>query len=303
MKKALLKAAESNTYVETVSNKADTLHYHIEKNYEETLMKEYQRFLEKIIKKQRLGVVTLVGDITSENFYGKVEGLHISPWTGENGIKGKFNFLVLGVMFRNKIYPFYVKILRIGSFKAQYLGEAIELCKKMNLKIKTIMLDRGFYSGDIIDTFNFHKINYLIFVPRKELFKSMLASTDKSVSIWHEIPYSKNKSRYRAETQIALVKDVREHDWIFATNISFRDKEKYVWLYMKRWNIETMFRVHDEAKIKTKSKNPVIRLFYFMMSMFLLFLWNLKLKFKIQFKRFIIEIYEIIRKEVDNFRV
>jgi len=282
VKKALLKAAESNTYVETIGNKADTLHYHINKNYEETF-------------------VTLVGDITSDNFYGKVDGLHISPWTGEKGIKGKFNFLVLGVMFRNKIYPFYVKILRIGSFKAKYLGEAIELCRKMNLRIKTILLDRGFYSGDVIDTFNFHKINYLIFVPKKELFKSMLASTDKSVSIWHEIPYSKNKSRYRAETQIALVKNVREYDWIFATNISFIKKEKYVWLYMKRWNIETMFRVHDEAKIKTKSKNPVIRLFYFMMSMFLLFLWNLTLKFEVPFKKFIIDINEVLRKEVNYF--
>ena len=256
MKKALLKAAESNTYVETIGNKADTLHYHINKNYEETF-------------------VTLVGDITSDNFYGKVDGLHISP--------------------------FYVKILRIGSFKAKYLGEAIELCRKMNLRIKTILLDRGFYSGDVIDTFNFHKINYLIFVPKKELFKSMLASTDKSVSIWHEIPYSKNKSRYRAETQIALVKNVREYDWIFATNISFIKKEKYVWLYMKRWNIETMFRVHDEAKVKTKSKNPVIRLFYFMMSMFLLFLWNLTLKFEVPFKKFIIDINEVLRKEVNYF--
>lgn len=300
MKKALIKAAESNTYVETVSNKADTVHYHLEKNYEETLMKEYQKLLEKIIRKQRLGCVTIVGDITGDNFYGEVEGLYISPWTGEKGIQGKFNFLVLGVMFRNKIYPFYVKILRVGSFKAQYLGEAIDLCRKMNLKIKTILLDRGFYSGDVIDTFNFRKVNYLIFVPKKEHFKSMLASTDKSVSIWYEITYSKNKSKYHAETQIALVKDVREYDWIFATNISFIKKEKYVWLYMKRWNVETMFRVHDEAKIKTKSKNPIIRLFYFMLSMFLLFLWNLNLKFKIPFKRFIIEINELIRKEIDN---
>lgn len=297
VEKPLLKASESNTYVETVSNKADCLHYNLDKNYIETLTKENTEHLKKIIKKIRLGAVKIIVDITDEDFYGKVEGLHIRPWTGEKGVKGKYMYLVAGILFRNKILPFYVTILRNGCFKAKFLGGIADICKSLGLNVITMLLDRGFYSGDIIDSLSFKNINYLIFVPKKQLFKCMLEGVSKSVVIEHKIPYTKNKSGYKAETLLALVKDVQDYDWVFASNIFFRNAEKYVYLYKQRWNIETMFRVHDEARIKTKSKNPVIRLFYFMVSMFLLLIWNLYKKKAYVFKKFIIIFCEMIKEK------
>lgn len=301
--KPLLKASEVNAYVETVSNKADCLHYHLDKNYVETLTKENTEHLKKILRKIRLGAVKIVVDITAENFYGKVDSLYIHPWTKENGVEGKYIYLVAGVLFRNKILPFYVTILINGSFKAKFLGEIVDLCKSLGLNVKTILLDRGFYSGDIIDTLTLKNIKYLIFVPKNFLFKCMLEGTDKSVVIEHEIPYKKDKSGHKAETSIALVKNVQEYDWVFASNILFRKAEKYVWLYKQRWNIETMFRVHDEARIKTKSKNPVIRLFYFMVGMFLFLIWNLYKKTKFSFKKFIILFYETMKEEVERLEI
>ena len=44
----------------------------------------------------------------------------------------------------------------------------------------------------------------------------------------------------------------------------------------------------NEAGIKSKSVNPLVRLFYFMFSMFLLFIWNLHAKGEFSFKKFII---------------
>ena len=58
-----------------------------------------------------------------------------------------------------------------------------------------------------------------------------------------------------------------------------------------------MFRVHDEAKIKTKSKEPVVRLFYFILGMLLVLLWNIYAKQKMTFKLFIIKLMEN-KKEV-----
>lgn len=300
VKTPLLKASEVNSYVETVSNKADCLHYHLNKNYVETLTKENIDYLKKIIKKIRIGAVKIIADITDENFYGKVDSLYIHPWTGEKGVEGKYRYLVAGILFRNKILPFYVTILRNGSFKAKFLGEIVDLCRGLGLNIRTILLDRGFYSGDIIDTLTLKDINYLIFVPKNSLFKCMLEGTDKGVVIEHEISYKKDKSKHKAETMIALVKEIQEYDWVFASNIFFRKAEKYVWLYKQRWNIETMFRVHDEARVKTKTKNPVIRLFYFMVSMFLLLVWNLYKKTEFTFKGFVILLYEMIKEEVNR---
>lgn len=292
-----MKAAETNTYVETVSNKADCLHYHLNKNYEETLIKENTNHLKKIIRNKRLGGVKIIADITDEDFYGKVEGLYIHPWTGEKGVEGKFRYIVAGVLFRNKILPFYVKILRNGSFKAKLLGDIVDICKSLVLNVKVLLLDKGFYSGDIMDTLTLKDINYLIFTPKKEIYRFMLEGAEKSTVIEYEIFYRKSKSVHKAETLLAFVKGVLDYDWIFASNLFFRKAEKYVWLYKQRWNIETMFRVHDEAKIKTKSKNPVIRLFYFIVGMFLLFIWNLYVKSVYTFKKFVIVLCELIKEE------
>jgi len=291
----LAEASSRNTYIETLSNRADTLHYHIAKGYVEYSDKEFYNLVEKKIKKLHLGAVDIIVDITSENFYGKSTGLYLHNWTGKEGIQAKYHYLVAGILFRNKIYPFYAAILRIGTFKAGLLGKICDLCNKLNLKVRFMKLDRGFYSGEVIDALELKGMNYLIFARKSSLFKCILEATNKRVVVKHEIKYKKAKSSHIAETNIALVKDVEGYDWVFATNVFLRDARKYVGLYRKRWNIETMFRVHDEARIKSKSVNPLVRLFYFMISMLLLFIWNLHSKEECPFKRFVINLEHMLK--------
>ena len=298
--KLLTEAASRDTYIETLSNKADSLHYHIAKGYVEYSNKEFYNLVEKKLKKLHLGAVDIIADITTENFYGKSSGIYLHNWTGEDGVKARFHYLVAGILFRNKIYPFYVAILPIGSFKSEYLGRICDLCGELKLKVKLMKLDRGFYSGEIIDELELKGMDYLIFAKKSALFKYMLEGTEKSVIVKHEINYKKSKSSHKAKTDIVLVKNVYEYDWCFATNIFLQDARKYVELYMKRWNIETMFRVHDEARIKSKSVNPLIRLFYFMMSMLLLFIWNLSFKENYTFKKFIINLEQMLKNIVSG---
>ena len=293
--KLLGEASSHNTYIETISNKADSLHYHIAKGYVEYSNEEFYNLVEKKIKKLHLGAVDIIADITSEKFYGKSSGLYLHNWTGEDGVEAKYHYLVAGILFRNKIYPFYVAILRIGSFKAELLGRICDLCSKLNLKVKLMKLDRGFYAGEVIDELELKGMNYLIFAKKSSLFRCMLEGTNKSVIVKHEIKYKKDKSSHKAETDIALVKNVEGYDWVFATNFFLRDARKYVGLYRKRWNIETMFRMHDEARIKSKSVNPLVRLFYFMISMLLLFMWNLHSKKECPFKRFVINLEQMLK--------
>ena len=291
----LAEASSHNTYIETISNKADSMHYHIAKGYVEYSNEEFYNLVEKKIKNLHLGAVDIIVDITSENFYGKSTGLYLHNWTGQEGVEAKLHYLVAGILFRNKIIPFYVVILRIGSFKAELLGKITDLCRNMQLKVRLMVLDRGFYSGEVIDELELKGMNYLIFAKKYSLFKCMLEATDKSVIVKHEIKYKKDKSSHIAETNIALVKGVDDYDWCFATNLFLHDARKYVELYRKRWNIETMFRVHDEARIKSKSINPLIRLFYFMISMLLLFIWNLHAKKECPFKRFVINLEQMLK--------
>ena len=291
----ILEASSHDTYIETISNKADSLHYNIAKGYVEYSDNEFSKVVKNKIKKLHLGAVDIIADITSENFYGKSTGLYLHNWTGADGVQAKYHFLVAGILFRNKIFPFYVCILRIGSFKAELLGKICDFCNEMNLKVKLVKLDRGFYTGEVIDELELKGMNYLIFAKKSALFKCMLEATGKSVIVKHEIKYKKDKSSHKAKTDVVLVKNVEGYDWVFATNVFLHDARKYVELYRGRWNIETMFRVHDEARIKSKSTNPLIRLFYFMVSMLLLFIWNLSFKEKYTFKKFVINLEQMFK--------
>ena len=283
-------------YVETICNKSDNLHRIIKQEYPETISMAYSGYIKNFILKQHFGLVDLIADVTSENFYGKISGFDIYPWTGKEGVKGKINFLVVGILFRNRIIPFYVVHLKLGASKAKFIGEAIRYCASLGLKIGKILLDRGFYSGEVINKIDAEKIHYLIFAPKKALFKCMLEGTEESIVVEHEIVYNKNFTKNKIYTEIALIKDVRGYDWVFATNLSIREIEKYVEIYKKRWNIETMFRVHDKARIQTKSKNPTLRLFYFLLGMLLVTIWNIFCKEKCTFKLFLTYISETVDK-------
>lgn len=289
----VLEAASKEGYVETFSNKADGLHHALQRLEPETVSNVFVSESLKKLKSLRLGCVEVVGDITEEGFYGEYSGLYVHPWTGEDGIVGKFRFFVAGVKFRNQFLPFYVVILPVGSFKAEVLGEAVSLLSKAGIRVSRVLLDRGFYSGDVIDTLDLESVNYLIFAPKKKLYRFMLESTpEKGCVIQHEIKYTKNKNGCRTRTNLALVKNTCGYDWVFATNIILDKTSKYVGIYKRRWNIETMFRMHDEAKIKTKSTRTINRIFYFTISLYILLIWNLHAKNTTTFKLFTTRLYE-----------
>ena len=73
--RVLNEVAQRGTYVETLSNKADSLHLGVKRFYDDSMTSLYGRFVRPLILKERLGVVDLVADVTDENFYGKIKGL------------------------------------------------------------------------------------------------------------------------------------------------------------------------------------------------------------------------------------
>lgn len=287
----ILKASSHETYVETVSHSADSVHAGLNDWDTSSLELVYSRLCGKIIRKLHLGICDVCIDITEEDFYGKIEGLWLHPWTGKEGIKAHFKFLVACVKYRNKKFPLAAVMLPIGSIIADKLAFLLESCRKAGLLIRTVLLDRGFYSADILRELQEQEVFYLVFARRNALFNSMLEATNNSVVVEHELVLRKNKTKTKIQTNIALVKNVQNYDWVFATNLNLSGRE-IVKRYRIRWNIETDFRVQDEARIKSKSKRPEVRLFYFLISCLLLFVWNATQKNHVTFKKFIIILAE-----------
>jgi hypothetical protein len=296
---ALLEASSRIAYVETISQVADSLHKGLDNWDIANLQQVYSRISENEIRKLHLGACKAFIDITEEDFYGDTQSFYIIPWTGEAGIQGHFKFIVCCVKYRNRKFPIAIRMIRLGSIISKEIGELLESCKRAGLNIHTVMLDRGFYSADNIRELEAQDVDYIVFAKKCDMFRSMLASTDKSGLLDYEMNSRKDKSILRVQTTIALVKNVKKYDWVFATNTGLTGKN-VVREYRLRWNIETDFRVQDEARIKTKSTRPEVRLFYFLISSLLLFVWNATQKFVVSFKKFLINLSktEIIKKRI-----
>ena len=287
----VLRASAHDTYVETLSNAADTLHLGLDDWTPQAMEAEYSRKTEKSIRKLHLGSCDAIIDITEENFFGPVKGLWLHPWTGEAGVTAHFKFLVCSIKYRNRKYPIAVRMLRIGPNIAEEIGELLASCRRAGLRLREVLLDRGFYSADVIREMREQEVFYLIFAPRNSLLKSMLDGAARSVNVEHEMTLRKDKTHTKIPTDIALVKNVHGQDWAFATNLDLQGYE-IVQRYRLRWNIETDFRVQDEARIRTRSRRPEVRLFYFLIACLLLLAWNATVKFTCVFKRFVVRLTE-----------
>jgi len=94
----MVEAARTISYVETVSNKADTLHRYIKNTDERILKKAFEFNTRKAIARMGLGRVTLAIDTTKELYYGKHAGLNARRIKYDNGTDTAFEYIVLSVV-------------------------------------------------------------------------------------------------------------------------------------------------------------------------------------------------------------
>ncbi len=286
---SLVKCAKSYTYVETLGKHSDTLHNWIKSSYEEDFCRAFELQVRHVIKSLRIVNPSLAIDITKEPFYGKTRNFYIFNTSPDYKHRGEFQYVTCSVIDKGKEIP----LMALPVMHGQQIKQTIDLikyCMTLFSKIRLITFDRGFYAGELIDFLNSKKLNYLIFVPKhRGKIKSYVENTKDYSEYIHQMCYSKNKSQWKPKVKLVVCKDVLNFDWIFATNISFSKKETYVYCYKRRWQIETNYRVEDEAKIKSKSSNYMIRFFYFLVSQLFRLFWivHKNRNFYVQFKKYL----------------
>lgn len=291
----LVKVAKAGSYVETLGENADSLHMWIKKSYEEDFKAAFERQVRKALKKLGASYGRLAFDTTHEPFYGKTRGLYIFDTPPDKKYDGEFKFISVCLITRNKQVPLMALPMIHGSQTRQAI-DLLRYCQTLFKKIRLALFDRGFYIGELIDYLEANNIKYLILVPEKKgRIKEYAKATKELGKYKHEMKYSKEKSTWKPKTTIVICKQIGKDkngkllDWIFASNIQFRTRAEYVYYYKRRWQIETNYRVEDEARIKSKSTNYMIRYFYFLVSLLLHLLWVIykSIKEYVQFKKYI----------------
>ena len=304
----ILEASAYNTYIETVSNKTDTLYIKIKESLVSMMEHAYLNYIKNISEKFELNKkeVILAFDYTDEDFYGDVQGFDIHGWTGKDAVKGKFKFLTCSIVsdeIPQKI-PLISIPIKLGHYKSSVIIHCLHLIKDYIGEIKLLLFDRGYYDKDLMYELSDLKYPFLIFVPKHQDKQSILYPMDKGqqIAIYNEFEVNKNNSTYIGENILIFLKQIydkksnKEYDWVFATNVEWILLEKIITTYKKRWRIETQFRVQDEARIKCKSKDMKIRYFLFLFEQMLQVQWICFFKEEATFKEFIIEMHKVSKK-------
>ncbi|HLD12710.1 MAG TPA: transposase [Candidatus Nanoarchaeia archaeon] len=289
----LVEAARSHVYVEDTGNKADSLHRRIKQVYVEDFSFACQRVMTPLIKKLRLGSVLLAIDSTTEDFYGEHADLFLRGWTGERGVQARYHFAVLSLVGKQKV-PLLAIPWDLSMTHANMVKELLDFAKRLFNSVYCILLDAGFYSGAVIDCLQKEKYNYIIRAPVKKPMQQMINETIDWQTWKHTIKWNNNKSDHKTTTNIVVVKHVQfkkgTGNCCFATNMKLNKGMEYVHLYIKRWQIETNFRMQDQVSIKSKSVSIEIRYFYFLISMLLHAYWLLHHAKKIALDKFKIQL-------------
>jgi len=308
----LVYAATAHTYVETITTMADSLHRAIKMSTIKDIALEYLetvKIVGKRVELEKMDVI-LAFDVTEEEYYGRLETPYLHTWTGENGVTGKFKFLTCAIVCSKaplKVPVFSVPV-KIGEDIATVVIQVLALVRQIVGNITLILFDRGFYAKNLMLALEENNYPYLIFVPKNEKIKKELDSMCRGErkTVLYEFKLNKDKTTKRGKTTLAFLKQIyagksnREYDWSFATNKKIEDIDELVKEYKKRWRIETMFRVQDEARILSKSKDIRIRYFYFMYSQMLLLLWAGIFKEKLGFKEFLLVMTEYAKMRAEK---
>jgi len=283
----IVEAGRTISYVETLSNKADTFHLEIKHKDKKTFMREFEKVVRFSIAKLKLKRVKIAFDTTEDLTWMK-DNYNLRP-SAYDEHSPTWQYLSVSI-----VEPYFIPLMSIPYTMLDDLDnlviDLLNYIKTLPITVDLLLFDRGFYHAHLIDYLEGKRRGYswpyLMLVPENKKVKEYIEQTDGFNFFHHEFKYSKDKSKWKPSTTIIVLRIDEETYWCYAANQ--KPSLSLVMEYSKRWNIETGFRVHDEARIKSKSRHPLIRFFYHLLGMLLILLWRLQNKISYYvFKRYL----------------
>jgi len=282
---AITEAGRTESYVETVSpSQADSLHKSIKAIDAQTMAHEFESIVRWAIPELKLRNkhVKLGVDVTEDLTWTEHGSCSTRPSThkGQHHIES-WQYLNIAI-----VEPFFLPLMSIPYRQIDDLDtlviDLLKYVRTLPIIVDLVLFDRGFYHAHLIDYLENRRGGkawpFLIFAKKTNAVKDYIYQTDILDWFDHTMKYSRDKSNWYPKTTLVVLKpDPKVHPdvaWPFATNQ--KPTQELLDSYPKRWGHETGFRVHDEARIKSKSSNPLIRFFYHLLSMVIIILWRIQ---------------------------
>ena len=270
---------------------ADTLLYRLKRLRSEDvhgmLIQANDRVLEELRKRGffRRPVVAAI-DLTDDPYYGEYNN-RVRRSRRERGTNLFYTYASLHVVDDGRRVTISEIPVHQLDDHALIVERLISAAKARGIRICTLLIDRGFYSVDVMNKLDELGIRYLMPAIKNERIKRAIEDHHNGL-IPNMVKFSiRNASEQQASFGLMVYprKEAKETDPIheryivFATNMrygqAFRLFPEIPDEYGKRWGIETGYRMQNQIKAKTTSTNYTVRLVYQMLSVVVYGVWIL----------------------------
>jgi hypothetical protein len=240
--------------------------------------------------RRRKRPLTIAVDLTLIAYYGKhpLDDPQIYRSQAKRGTNSFFAYATVYLVLHGERFTLAVAPVTRSETLKQVLQELLLLVSKMGLKIGLLLLDRGFYSVEVIRYLQEARRPFLMPVvghgrkadhplgpSASNVFKAMKTSgwdtytlqdgkkTKATVSVCVKRARSKNKhGKRKSETWVYAYWGIapKQVDWVKDT-------------YRRRFGIETSYRQMNQCRIRTTTKKFDVRFLYVAIGLLLRNLW------------------------------
>ncbi|MEO0841066.1 MAG: ISH3 family transposase [Cyanobacteria bacterium J06632_19] len=299
----LVKAASSGDSIENTAKilkktpTANNIRYHLDKinNFEELEAKINQALKSRLPIGIKKGCLKIAIDLNLIPYYGNPtneELPYIYRSQAKSGTCSFYAYATLYVLTKGKRITLAIRGVRWLDTSVAIITYLLAELSFLNIKIKKLYLDRGFFNVSVIRWLKALDIVFTMpairrgkqkgikqFLKGKKSYKTtyhMTKDKDNSVTfdLWIVCKYKKGKrGKHGVEYFAYVVNKVK-------TNLDYIHQD-----YRKRFGIESSYRMKNVCRITTNNKNPVLRLLFVGISFLLINIWINLLWFRISKKR------------------
>ena len=272
----LVMASMTNGYVEGSSQltgiSGQTVRNHLKHGDPDLLLQINHDLITTLGKRGLLKKpLILAMDWHDEMYYGDLRTEGIIGTKNNRGTNYAYEYATASIVIEG--IRFVIAVIPVTDRTIlDMVSNLLDMVHSAGIRIKTLLLDGGFYSIDAIRCLQSSGVAYIMHAPKlKNVCK------DQEVDIEHTTSSHARRKNQQASFRIVSVYGRNKKGkvlYIFATNTVFQPRE-VLRFFKKRWGIETGYRMVRKFLAKTTSRRYNIRLLYFYFAILLYNLWVL----------------------------
>ena len=221
-------------------------------------------------------------DYTHDPYYGEIDEKNAEYIIKAQRKKSTYKFYTyatLSVVTKNEKFVLGVLPVQKGHGTQEYVRKLLESLERHHIKPSVIYLDGGFYGRPVMNLLREKEMPFIIPMPDKRgRIRNLLRATKKKTVL----PYTlgAGTSNKLTITMGIIVKRIPKEGRRVKDKYSYAFYGVEHWgilkisrMYEHRFSIEASYRIRNEIKPKTSTKNPVVRYLFALITFVIENIW------------------------------